>query len=521
MAKLIWIVPGAALGGAGAVLAAMAWPMLGLEDGVVSVTVFAVAIGLVLFYAVAFGAAALLEAMDVAAANRRLGELAHGAHSGVPTEPAMLYEALSGTWLGSFAVCYVASLRPAGKDRRYVGPDPAQSFPIAALIEDRLMAGLFCRFAEFFIALALISLLLGSAFIVAGGLGAVTVMADVESVLVATATALCGAAIVWLTQPGLLGLCHAQVRRFILLVRGLYGVDDGADQVRRVADGVGELRRELGTLLSRTETLLDREGQSIAKLADAHAKLLSQSFDRVVKELEANLAGTVDKAFAAFTQALDREFGGVERHGALAAEARDAFRGAVDKLEALSNRLAEEASHHAKATAGTTEKLLGGFENGLDRLGESVFGQATGELRAAAATMRQLYESVDALCLSVAPVLNRLVDTQDALLASLPQEGRLPDVMAEITADLKHISKAQRDTVERHVQLTSELSRISLNLGQSHYAAAGAGNGSGNGSYRSRTAAAAHDVVAALRELRDEADGSDKALPLPKVEVGN
>src|SRR3954447_26577460 len=103
MSKLIWIVPGAALGGAGAILSAMAWPMLGLEDGVVSVTICAVAVGLVLFYLVAFGAAALLEAADVAAANRRLADLAHASHAGVPIEPALLYEALSGTWLGSFA----------------------------------------------------------------------------------------------------------------------------------------------------------------------------------------------------------------------------------------------------------------------------------------------------------------------------------------------------------------------------------------------------------------------------------
>jgi hypothetical protein len=517
MAKLIWIVPGAALGGAGAVLAAMAWPMLGLEDGIVAVTVFAVAVGLLLFYAVAFGAAAIVEAADVAIANGRLAQLVRDAHHGVPAEPALLYEALSGTWLGGFAVSYVASLRAAGKEQRYVGPDPAQSFPIAALIEDRLMAGLFCRFAEFFIALALISLLLGSAFIVAGGLGGPTVMPEIEAVLVATAAALGGAASVWLTQPGLLGLCHAQVRRFLLLVRSLYGVDDGADQVRRVAENVGELRRELGQVLARTETLLEREGQSIAKLAESHAKLLSQSFDRVVKELEGNLAGVVDKAFSAFTQALDREFGGVERHGALAAEARDAFRAAADKLETLSNRLAEQAASHATAASGTTERLLGGFEQGLDRLGESVFGQATGELRAAAATMRQLYESVDALCLSVAPVLNRLVDTQDALLASLPQEGRLPELMAEVTSDLKHISKAQRETVERQLQMTSELSRVTLNLGQSH--ASVAGNGNGNGVHRSRMTAAAHDVIAALRELRDEADEAGKEPSMPKVQV--
>src|SRR5258706_4199489 len=97
MAKLIWIVPGAALGGAGAILAAMAWPMLGLEDSVVAVTVFAIAVGLILFYGVAFGAAAILEAIDVATANRRLTELTRDAHGGAAIQPAALYDALSGT----------------------------------------------------------------------------------------------------------------------------------------------------------------------------------------------------------------------------------------------------------------------------------------------------------------------------------------------------------------------------------------------------------------------------------------
>ena len=514
MAKLIWIVPGAALGGAGAVLAAMAWPMLGLEDMLVPVTVFAVAVGLLLVYIVAFASAAVLEATDVMSANRRLADLARGAHGGV-TEPSALYEALSGTWLGGFAVGYVSSLRSAGPDQRFVGADPAQAFPIAALIEDRLMAGFFCRFAEVFIALALISLLLGSACIVADGLSSVTVMSELEAVLVATSAALVGAAVVWLTQPGLLGLCHAQVRRFILLMRSLFGVDDSGDQAGQVAASVGELRREFTALLARTDKLLARDDASIAKLAESHTKLLSESFDRVVTQLEGNFGGVVDKALVGFTQALDREFGGVERHGALAAEARDAFLATAEKLERLSAELAGQAARHAESASGTTERLLGGFENGIDRLGESVFGQATGELRSAAATMRQLYESVDALCLSVAPVLNRLVDTQDALLASLPQEGRLPELIAEVTSDLKQISKAQRETVERQVQLTSELSRISLNLGQGAYAPAA---GNGNGMPRSRMSAAAHDVIAALRELRDEAE---TPLALPKLEVEN
>src|SRR4029077_5809945 len=100
MAKLIWIVPGAALGGAGAVLAAMVWPMLGLQDGLVAISVFSLTVGLILFYGVAFASAAIIEALDVASANRRLTELTRNAHGGVATEPSAFYEALSGTWLG-------------------------------------------------------------------------------------------------------------------------------------------------------------------------------------------------------------------------------------------------------------------------------------------------------------------------------------------------------------------------------------------------------------------------------------
>jgi hypothetical protein len=66
------------------------------------------------------------------------------------------------------------------------------------------------------------------------------------------------------------------------------------------------------------------------------------------------------------------------------------------------------------------------------------------------------------------------------------------------------------------VQLTSELSRMTLNVGQPHHAPIG----NGNGVHRSRMAAAAHDVIAALRELRDEADEAGKE-PQPKVEVGS
>jgi hypothetical protein len=524
MGKLIWILPGVALGGAGAMLAVMGWPLTGFEDAPVAIAVSSIAVGLILFYAVSFGAAALAEAGEIASANRRLIELGQETHVGEPTEPAMLYEALSGTWLGTYALNYVSSLRHSGKDKRYVGPDPAQSFPIAALIEDRLSAGLFCRFAEIFILLALVSLLLGSASIISDGLASVTMLSELEAVLVATSAALAGAAFVWLTQPALLGLCHAQVRRFTLQLRNLFAINTSSD-AHRIAEDIEGLRGELGMLLTRIETSLAHDDAAVAKLADSHSAVLARGFQRVVEDLERNVAGALDRSFGVFTQTLDREFGGVERNGQIAAEARDAFRAACDRLERLANGLAEQAQLHAQSAGNTAERVLSGFDNGLDRLSDSVFGQATGELRAASATIRRLYESVDSLCLSVAPVLNRLVDTQDALLAHMPEETQLAQVMSEATAELKQLAKAQRETIDRHVQLASELARASVNLGQGNGPSKVDGfaplNGTAHAAVqdnlpsepRARSSAAAHDVIAALKALRSEADESERKMP--------
>jgi hypothetical protein len=126
--------------------------------------------------------------------------------------------------------------------------------------------------------------------------------------------------------------------------------------------------------------------------------------------------------------------------------------------------------------------------------------------------MKQLYTTVDSLCLSVAPVLNRLVDTQDDLLAALSGENTTSRLLADVAEDLRQLSRANRETVERHIQLATELAKF--------------GHAIETAASQPRPVAAVPDgeavkaepkvsggLMRALRELQTEAEEAQRALP--------
>jgi hypothetical protein len=244
MRGLVWIALGALLGLAASTAAWALTARFGLDDSAAASTIFAAVVALLTFYVASFCVPACIAALQIAATNRRLVPMLRAAAQ-VPIEPDRLYDSFVGSWFPDLGDCYVQTLRASGVGERWRGRDPAEAFPARSVIEDPLMMGFFCRFPAFFIALALIALLMGTADIIDGGLTSVTALSELRATLVSSAAAFGAAGFSLLAQPLLLALCQTQLRRFVLQLRLLYAVDDGSFELRQLVEAMAGLRREL------------------------------------------------------------------------------------------------------------------------------------------------------------------------------------------------------------------------------------------------------------------------------------
>jgi hypothetical protein len=244
MRGLVWIALGVLLGMAGSMAAFAFSTRFGLDDSVAASTVFAGVAALLGFYVASFCLPACLAAIQMAATNRRLAPMLRAAAQ-APLQPDSLYDSFVGSWFTDLADCYIQTLRASSPGERWRGRDPAEAFPARSVIEDPLMMGFFCRFPAFFIALALIALLMGTADIIDGGLTSVTALSELRATLVSSAASFAAAAFACLAQPLLLALCQSQLRRFVLQLRLLFAVDDGSFELRQLVEGMAALRREL------------------------------------------------------------------------------------------------------------------------------------------------------------------------------------------------------------------------------------------------------------------------------------
>jgi len=244
MRGLVWIALGALLAVAGSTAAFGLAARFGLDDSVAASSIFAAVVGLLSFYVASFCIPACMAAWQMAATNRRMAPMVRAAAQ-VPIEPDRLYDSFVGSWFSDLGDCYIQTLRVSGTGERWRGRDPAEAFPARSVIEDPLMMGFFCRFPAFFIALALIALLMGTADIIDGGLTSVTALSELRATLVSSAAAFAAAAFACLAKPLLLALCQSQLRRFVLQLRLLYAVDDGSFELRQLVEAMAGLRREL------------------------------------------------------------------------------------------------------------------------------------------------------------------------------------------------------------------------------------------------------------------------------------
>jgi ABC-type transporter Mla subunit MlaD len=320
--------------------------------------------------------------------------------------------------------------------------------------------------------------------------------------------------------------------------------------------GAADLRRSLSLALSEIKKVLESlrrridepaaavsagGGVTMDRALKASLGEFSKAIGRLSEQQEEAIARVVQHALGGFTHELDRVFSvQTEQLQGILRSTEATASGFERSLTALVQNPAEPGAHLDISTATaelrfnqvlellqTIAERLGKPGTGLvlsgeprvvpgdpgegewlaarlEGVGDAIAAQAA-DSRAVVATMKQLYTTVDSLCLSVAPVLNRLVDTQDDLLAALSAETTAGRALTEVAQDLSQLARANRETVEHHVRLASELNKASQSLEAMAAAMQSRNVGPAGGS--------TDGVMRALRELKLEADEAARRLP--------
>ncbi|MBV8166173.1 MAG: hypothetical protein JO021_05230, partial [Alphaproteobacteria bacterium] len=288
-------------------------------------------------------------------------------------------------------------------------------------------------------------------------------------------------ATVRLIQESLSGLSAEFGRQFATQLEGLSGILASTEAAAsRLEQTLGAAARDV----QERSAALDARTAGIEFKLEQAVDRLSEVADRLGKSVSAEPVMQLEVEEHAIAQKLDQ---------------------VTERLAQVTETMAAAAEQRRAADDEASAALAGR----LDALGNALSEQATGS----AAAMKQLYTTVDSLCLSVAPVLNRLVDTQDDLHAVLSGDNTTSRLLADVAEDLRQLSRANRETVERHIQLATELAKF--------------GHAIETAAAQPRPVAAAADgeaplvaepkvsdgLMRALRELQTEAEEAHKSLP--------
>jgi|GEM_PF-6943117 len=254
---------------------------------------------------------------------------------------------------------------------------------------------------------------------------------------------------------------------------------------------VEELEGQFGNQLSEVNALLQ---SSSAMAAD-----VERSFAGIADTLSDRLASQADAFARELRAALDTE---TERH----AKENKAL---ATQLKRFSTGLAREVDKHSKRF----DAFLAGALDRVEAITKSAVTANGEDLAKTAAAFQGLQAVVESLALSVAPLLNQVLDTQQRLLAAIEEESHAGKAIAGAASDMNAAARASRETVEKFVVLASALG------GGSPAASAKRDGASADANDRKPPAKGAVEkrdgdaLGRALSELRDETEGLIKDLP--------
>ncbi len=404
-------------------------------------------------------------------------------------------------------------------------------------------------------------------------------IAATEGGLVALFLALAFALVVGLARAILIALRHQQVAALGRAIDGLflYGGDSARSFARAVTREARALSRTVSSIGSDLRAAMAEQNARLAETLDAQAKIaaatlaeavrstfntplvaLTSAVEQATRDENERVQELVSATLKGFLSELETHFGDqlgevnalLQSSSALAADIERAFAGIAETLgerlsaqaEAFARELRAaldaEGERHAKenkALATQLKRLSTGLSreveahskrfdaflaSALDRVEEitkTAVAAGSEDLAKTAAAFQGLQTVVESLALSVTPILNQVVDTQERLLAAIEEETAAGKAIAGAASDMNAAARASRETVEKFVVLASA-------LGGGHAASGGDGSAEAGESESAAAAEAAKEraktrrrdaetLGRALSELMDETEGLSKELP--------
>ncbi|MFQ5957730.1 MAG: hypothetical protein ACE5LF_00020 [Alphaproteobacteria bacterium] len=278
-----------------------------------------------------------------------------------------------------------------------------------------------------------------------------------------------------------------------------------------VAEAVGQATRDEG----------DRVQELVQAALNAFIDQLGSQFGNQLAEVNELLkssrlvAADVQKAFGEMADTLTKEL--ATQADSFAKELRAAL-DAGRKQQASGNKeLATQLKRYATGLSRDVDQHSARFDNLLkgalervDEITHSAVATSGEDLASTAAAFGGLQTVVESLALSVTPLLNQVVETQERLLSAIDDESAASRLVANAATDMNAAARASRETVERFVVLATRLSETSRAFKDRPAAAArGARREVPAGGRRAPT----KELGDALSELREETEGVSKQLP--------
>ena len=487
----------------------------------------AVSIGLFVFFLATVVAAAVLESLNLATATTQTAALIRQQKKG---EPVYAHDFLATTDVESvkpFAEQYAQDIhlepaatlpgaapaaKPGGKAEpkpaagRYVSERPAQTvFLTRAFLERPLFLDMLRPLPSIFFGLSAFGLLIG----LVDGLARARLPLDnpgdgfsrgFEAGLVAATLPLLLGVLCWFLSELIVSRRIRLAQQFCRLLDQLFPPVTANHYIRQLAAwaaratgqggaapdgatdalvaGIGaELTRQFGRLEMSLEAQEKNRGDSLKQAIEGGLKKplgqLTDTATRLAGDQTGQVEKLLDKTLAAFAKQLKQILGGdLEGLAKVLNETAERLKTITDKLAATPAAADGEAA-----------------------------GPIAGEVQAA----------LTELTGTVTEALSKLDATQARLIATLEDERAAGTAIATAARDLEAVTQANRDTVERFVDLAGELTKLSSQTAAQPAAAPAASKTGAGGDAPPKRAA--NDIIRALEELRAESEEAAKSLP--------
>jgi hypothetical protein len=188
---------------------------------------------------------------------------------------------------------------------------------------------------------------------------------------------------------------------------------------------------DIGTLLESTRTLANGLRQSFVDAETAR-----------IRGAEQLNGAMLDSVARAVTDAVERQ--------------TEAMRSIVEHADAAVSRMGDGIER----LAAQTDQARDSWTERTERIATAVIARSGEEMKRTAMAFNQVHAILETLSISVLPAVNKLVTTQERLLAAIDTNRNIAHSISAAASDLGEAAKVAREMVEHQVQFTRELAQL-------------------------------------------------------------